>query len=446
MRLFFIPRLPAGKRLPNKTGITLVEVLLTVGVLGLILAAMVPFIRTVHTSWNLGDRRIQLQQNARVGLDTLSRITRQTAKIISIPNTGSGSFIKLKDPLDNQTLIFYHNIPGSPYYSGNSSLIRENDLVMATEQPNPAGNPIITRSLLAKSLSNFQIYFKDKNGQLTGQAKNVSYIDISLRVSDPENLIPEAIDLFSSVSIRAELKMRPVWVAEANFVVELSTENWIPGFSQPLSLSVNPNTQECWVADTGNNRVKKISPIGTLLLNLGGFNQPRSVAVNPSTGECWVADTGNNRIIKLSAQGTILATISDFWQPSCVTLNINTQECWVADTNKDRVRKISPSGVILLTRSGLKDPMTVSVYPDTGVCWVADTGNNRVKKLSPDKGTFLLNLRGFNHPLSLSVDYATGECWVADTNNNQVVKLDAAGNEELRLSGFTSPSAISISP
>jgi DNA-binding beta-propeller fold protein YncE len=90
--------------------------------------------------------------------------------------------------------------------------------------------------------------------------------------------------------------------------------------------------------------------------------------------------------------------------------------------------------------------MAVSAYPDTGECWVADTANSRVKKVSSDKGTFLLNLRGFNRPLCVVVDYVSQECWVADTENNQVVKLDAEGNEELRLSGFTSPSAISISP
>ena len=80
MKLFFIPRLPADKKRRTKTGVTLIEVLLTVSVLALIMAAMVPFIRTVHTAWNLGDRKLQLQQNARVGLDTISRITRQTAK------------------------------------------------------------------------------------------------------------------------------------------------------------------------------------------------------------------------------------------------------------------------------------------------------------------------------------------------------------------------------
>jgi DNA-binding beta-propeller fold protein YncE len=487
MKLFFIPRLPEDKRRHAGTGITLVEVLLTVSVLGLIMAAMVPFIRTVHATWNLGDRKIELQQNARVGLDTISRITRQAARIINIPDTGRGNFIKLKDALDNQAIIFYHNKPGSPYYSGNSGLIKENDLVMATVDSNPTSTPIINPALLAKSLSNFELYFKDKNGQLTGQPKNVSYIDISMRLSDSENLIPDAIDITSSISIRSEVRMKPVWVATANFVAELSTDNWIAGFSnpsslsvntasgecwvadtgnnsikklsstgtvllnlggfsQPRSVSVNPNSGECWVADTGNNSIKKLSSTGTVLLNLGGFSQPRSVSVNPNSGECWVADTGNSRIIKLSAGGSILANVADFWQPNCVSVNFNTGECWVADTNKDRVRKISAGGTVLLTRSGFKNPMTVSVYPASGECWVADTGNSRVKKLSPDKGTFSLNLAGFNRPLCVAVDYATGDCWVADTNNNQVVKLDAEGNEEFRLSNFPSPSAISISP
>ncbi len=422
MKLFFIPKLPADKKRRTKIGITLIEVLVTVSVLALIMAAMVPFIRTVHTAWNLGDRKLQLQQNARVGLDTISRITRQTAKLISIPDTGRGNFIKLKDTLDIQTIIFYHNIPGSPYYSGNSGLIKENDLVMATEEHDPSGKPIINRALLAKSLSNFELYFKDKNGQLTGRPKNVRYIDISMNVTDYENLIPDAIDITSSISIRSETKMKPVWVATANFVIELSDDNWISGFLNPFSLSVNTATGECWVADTGNNRIKKLSAEGSLLLNLSGFNQPRSVSVNPNTGECWVADTGNNRIKKLSAEGTLLVNASDFWQPSSVSANFKTGECWVADTNKDRIRKISALGTVLLTRSGFKNPMAVSVYPNTGECWIADTANSRIKKISLSKGNFLLNLANFNHPLSLTVDYENGECWVADTGNNQVMK------------------------
>jgi DNA-binding beta-propeller fold protein YncE len=446
MKLFFIPRLLVDKERAYKNGITLVEVLLTVSILGLIMAAMVPFIRTVHTTWNLGDRKVQLQQNARVGLDTISRFSRQAARLMNVSDTGKGNFIKLKGPLDNQTIIFYHNIPGSPFYSGSSGLIEENDLVMATVEPNPGGSPIINNALLAKSLSNFEIYFKDKNGQLTGQANNVKYIDISIRVTDPENIIPDAIDIASSISIRSEVRMKPVWISTTNFVVELSSDIWISGFQNPASVSANPSTGECWVADTGNNRIKKLAPDGTVLLNRAGFSQPRSVSVNPSTGECWVADTGNNRIIKLSPLGVILENVSDFWQPNCVSVNTSTGECWVADTNKDRVRKVSPDGKILLTRRGLKDPMTVSVNPSTGECWVADTGNSRIKKLSADKGRFLLNLRGFNRPLALAVDYTNGECWVADTGNNQVIKLDAAGNEELKLSGFSSPSAISISP
>jgi len=485
MKLYFIPRLPVDKKYSPAKGITLVEVLLTVSLLGLIIAAITPFIRTVHTAWNTGDRKIQLQQNARVGLDIISRFARQATRLMNISDTGQGNFIKFKDPLDNLTIIFYHNIPGSPYFSGNSGLISENDLVMQTIESDPSGTPIINNALLAKSLSDFEIYFRDKNGQLTAQANDVGYIDIKMNVTDSENLIPDSIDLATSITIRSEVRMKPVWIASNTFVIELSTDNWIAGFStpacvsvnsdtgecwvadtgnnrikkltalgvvelnragfnQPRSVSANPTTGECWVADTGNNRIVKLSSSGAILLNLGGFQQPRSVSANPTTGECWVADTGNNRIVKLSAQGSILANISDSWQSNYVSVNPATGECWVADTDKDQVRKISPGGKILLTRKGLKDPQAISVNPATGDCWVADTGANRIKKLSADKGALLLNLKDFNRPLSISVDGDTGDCWVADTDNNQIIKLDAAGNEELRLSGFSLPSAISL--
>ena len=444
MKLYFIPRLPVDKKYSPAKGITLVEVLLTVSLLGLIIAAITPFIRTVHTAWNTGDRKIQLQQNARVGLDIISRFARQATRLMNISDTGQGNFIKFKDPLDNLTIIFYHNIPGSPYFSGNSGLISENDLVMQTIESDPSGTPIINNALLAKSLSDFEIYFRDKNGQLTAQANDVGYIDIKMNVTDSENLIPDSIDLATSITIRSEVRMKPVWIASNTFVIELSTDNWIAGFSTPACVSVNSDTGECWVADTGNNRIKKLTALGVVELNRAGFNQPRSVSANPTTGECWVADTGNNRIVKLSAQGSILANISDSWQSNYVSVNPATGECWVADTDKDQVRKISPGGKILLTRKGLKDPQAISVNPATGDCWVADTGANRIKKLSADKGALLLNLKDFNRPLSISVDGDTGDCWVADTDNNQIIKLDAAGNEELRLSGFSLPSAISL--
>lgn len=443
MKQLFIPRLPEDK------GFTLVEALLTVGILGLVMVAMTPFIRTVHTTWNLGDRKTELQQNGRVGLEMMSRFIRQAKRITGIPSLGSGNFVKFRAAQvvnnifleDAQTIVFYHNLPSSPYYIGNVGLIKVNDLVMRTI--NFSG--VVNNALLAKSLTNFNIDFKDKDGAITAIPYNVNSVDISMSLTDPQGLIPDQVDIFSTVSLRPDVRIdRPVWVAAGNYVTELFTDNQITGFSSATSVSVNPATRECWVADTGNSRIKKLSSTGAILVNVSGFNQPQSVSVNSNTSECWVADTNNNRIKKLSSTGTVLVNVAGFKQPQSVSVNSTTGECWVADTysSNNQINKLSVDGKVSVKVSGFNRPNSVSVNPSTGYCWVADTGNNLVKKITPT-GT-ISSYTGFNRPLSVSVNSATGECWVADTGNNRIKKLSSGGSLLLNLTGFSSPRSVSV--
>lgn len=489
-----MPRLPEDKAftlsLRARAGYTLVEALLTISILGLVMVAMIPFIRTVHTAWNLGDRKTELQQNARVGLEMMSRFIRQAKRITGIPSSGSGNFVKFRAEQvvnnvfleDAQTIIFFHNKLGLPYHIEETGLIKENDLVMRTI--NFSG--VVNNALLAKSLTNFNIDFKDKDGAITAIPYNVNSVDISMSLSDPQGLIPDHLNIFSTVSIRPAVRIdRPVWLSASNYVVELFTDNQITGFSSAASVSVNPTAGECWVADTDNNRVKKLSSTGGLLVNVSGFNRPQSVSVNPTTRECWVADTNNNCIKKLSSTGTVLVNVSGFKQPQSVSvINATTGECWVADTGNNRVKKLSfDKGKVIFNLAGFNQPQSVSVNPSTGECWVADTGNSRIKKISPT-GTISTYV-GFNGPRSVSVNSTTSECWVADTNNNrvrkilpsgamtnftgfssprsvsvnssdgsswvadygnnQIVKLDSEGNEEFRISGFPSPLSVADS-
>lgn len=500
MKPFFIPRLPEDNAftlpLRARAGYTLVEALLTISILGLVMVAMIPFIRTVHTAWNLGDRKTELQQNARVGLEMMSRFIRQAKRITGIPSSGSGNFVKFRTGQvvnnifleDAQTIIFYHNIPGSAYYIGNVGLIKVNDLVMRTIDISGTVN----NALLAKSLTNFKIDYKDAQGGVASEPYRVNSLDISMSLSDPQGLIPDQLNIFSTVSIRPAVRInRPVWASAGNYVAELFTDNWITGFSSAASISVNPSTGECWVADTNNNRVKKLSASGAVLVNVSGFNRPQSVSVNPTTRECWVADTNNNRIKKLSSSGTVLDSVSGFKQPQSVSVNATTGECWVADTNNNRIKKISSAGKVIVnlkdflmpscvsvsfsdgscwvadtnnnyikkissdgtiyTYAGFNRPQSVSVNPNidpateqSGVCWVADTGNNRVKKLSSG-GSLLVNVTGFSSPRSVSVNSSDGSSWVADNGNNQIVKLDSEGNEEFRISGFQLPLSVADS-
>ena len=436
-------------KLPIDKGYTLVEALFTIAILAMVLVAMTPFIRTVHTSWNLGDRKTELQQNGRVGMEMISRLLRQAKRITAIPASGSGNFVKFRIGQvisniffeDAESVIFYHNIASSPYYIGDSGLIHVNDLVVRTIDITGAVN----NALLARSLNNFSIDFKNATGQLVTDSKkpyDVYSVDISMSLSDPQGLIPDVITVFSSISLRPEVRInKPVWVASGNNIVEVSSDTWFSGFSGPQSVSVNSATGDCWVADTGNNRVRKIAPSGAITDFATGFSGPQSVSVNSATGDCWVADTGNNRVRKIAPGGAITDYATDCNSPQSVSVNSATGDCWVADTGLNRVRKIPPSGAIVNFATGFSSPQSVSVNPTTGYCWVADTGNNRVRRILPS-GT-IANYGNCTLPQSVSVNPTTGDCWVADTGRNRVRKITASGTTTNFPTGFSGPRSVS---
>ena len=225
--------------------------------------------------------------------------------------------------------------------------------------------------------------------------------------------------------------------AECTRIIAKSVPN---EFNNPSSVSVNPNDGTCWVADTGYNSVKKIKSDGEtvfilseLRLDESGqmiFNNPSSVSVNPNDGTCWVAD--NNTVKKISADGaTILAELSGFNSPEAISVNSNDGTCWVADTLNNKVKKINAecTGIIVeleLDESGqmiFNNPSSVSVNPNDGTCWVAD--NNTVKKISADGSLILLEIDGLSLLQSVSVNPNDGSCWVAvaDAGNNRIIKI-----------------------
>ena len=57
-----------------------------------------------------------------------------------------------------------------------------------------------------------------------------------------------------------------------------------------------------YVADTGNNRIRKIDKDAKVTTLAGGFNAPEDVVVAPN-GEIIVADTGNHKIYKIEQHG-----------------------------------------------------------------------------------------------------------------------------------------------
>ena len=178
-----------------------------------------------------------------------------------------------------------------------------------------------------------------------------------------------------------------------------------------------------YIADAGeSNRIRKISPEGILSTLAGAnegyadgagasgsFNTPSGLALAPD-GNLLVADTGNNRIRKVTPEGQVTTVAGDgtagyrdgpaaqaqFNGVIGVAVGTNGN-IYVADSYNDRIRVITPNGqVSTLTGTGtpgfadgdrsiaMFDTPCALVVTKDGSLIVADTGNDRLRKVAPD--------------------------------------------------------------
>jgi len=261
-----------------------------------------------------------------------------------------------------------------------------------------------------------------------------------------------------------------------------------------------------FIADCYNERIRKVSGsgiittvAGTVSVGLSVFSGdggpaisatmyfPNSVAVD-ALGNLFIADTGNNRIRKVSASGIITtvagsgpnaraggfsgdggpATAAALSYPYGVAVDASGN-LFIADTANNRIRKVSASGIITTvagsgptgyaqsgtgsfsgdggpaTSATLNTPFGVAV-DTSGNLFIADYFNNRIRKVSASgiittvagSGAFGSGTGSFSgdggpaisatmcHPNSVAVD-ASGNLFIADYYNNRIRKVSASG-------------------
>jgi hypothetical protein len=192
-------------------------------------------------------------------------------------------------------------------------------------------------------------------------------------------------------------------------------------FRFPRGIAID-SSDNLYVVDVGNHTVRKITPAGVVTTFAGSgssgstdgtgtaasFNAPNEITID-SSGNLFVADTNNNKIRKITPAGVVTTvagssaagytdatgTAARFYRPFGITID-SSGNLFVADYNNHKIRKITPAGVVT-TVAG-------SSAGDTDATGTAAR---------------------FDGPIGITID-SSGNLFVADASNHKIRKIDLA--------------------
>jgi uncharacterized repeat protein (TIGR01451 family) len=246
-------------------------------------------------------------------------------------------------------------------------------------------------------------------------------------------------------------------------------------FNYPQGLALD-SSSNLYIVDANNNRVRRVSNgiVTTLAGNgIAGFsgdngsaanaqlNSPRRIALD-GAGNLYIADTGNQRVRKVSTTGIIttvagngstgfngdnIQAITAALNPTGLAVDSPGTNLYIADASGSRVRKVS--GGIISTAVGtgtagfngdglaptstqLRRPLHVAV-DSSGNLYVADEDNNRVRKISSNVVSTVVGggnsgdggpavNAGLSGPYGVTLD-ASGSIYIADTSTSRIRKI-----------------------
>ena len=241
-----------------------------------------------------------------------------------------------------------------------------------------------------------------------------------------------------------------------------------------------------YLADAGeSNRIRKISPDGNISTLAGGsegfaegagtaasFNTPSALALGPD-GSLYVADTGNNRIRKITPDGKVStvagngtagyvdgpAAQAQFNGPIGLAVSVRG-DIYVADTYNDVIRMITSEGGVTTIAGGgtpgyadgeqkaalFDTPSGIIVVEDSSLV-VADTGNRRLRKVSAQGNVTTLPISGeeLSRPVGLAFSH-DHFLYVTELDRSRVVQVAPDGVARVIATQFNQPTGIAIGP
>ncbi len=141
------------------------------------------------------------------------------------------------------------------------------------------------------------------------------------KISNTFNPTVQIHDLIKPTSVSVNQKSGDCWVADSLRVLKFdATGRQILALEPQCNflryLTVDPEIGYCWVLDfsysVDQSHLLCYNNDGDQLLVFTGLNQPENLKANPYDHSCIVADSGANRILKISLNGTIIGQVNGY--------------------------------------------------------------------------------------------------------------------------------------
>ncbi len=257
----------------------------------------------------------------------------------------------------------------------------------------------------------------------------------------------------------------------------------------PGSVVVDSNGNVIF-ADTGNHRVRQISPNGSITTIFGtgvpgysGDGGPAAAAqiVSPQglaldgKGNLYVTDYSAHVIRKIDSTGMVTtiagtgvagssgsggkATAARLNGPYALAFDL-VGNLYVAEDLNNAVRRITPDGNIVTFASGINNPEGLAV-DSANFVYISAWGDQRVVKVSPSgsmtvvAGSGNYGFAGDNAsataaslagPQGLAID-SSGVLWICDSGNNRIRKVTTAGTIQTAIgSGYSGLTNFTVDP
>jgi gliding motility-associated-like protein len=252
-------------------------------------------------------------------------------------------------------------------------------------------------------------------------------------------------------------------------------------FDTPFGVTVDPNGN-VYVADGGNNQIRKITPAGVVSLYAGNINGfagasdgngglenfrlPESMVFD-ELGNMYVADTENHSIRMINPGRNITTFVgylgvkgdadgqgskARFEKPVAIARDTRNGDFYVADYINNKVRRVTVTGLVETyagtgERSSINGPRLSAAFDhptgltidNKGNVYVSDD-NNLIRRISSVTGLVSTiagdGSRGnkdglrwnasFYQPIGLAFDIA-GNLYVADEHNHRIRKITLGG-------------------